>query len=45
MNQRALTFVDLLELRNDVQSDVGEFILKHLEEHGKQVGDSPGRSV
>lgn len=35
------TLVDLLELGNDVQANVGEVILKHLEEHGKQMGNGP----
>jgi hypothetical protein len=32
----------LLELGNDVQADVGEFILEHLKEHRKEMGNSPG---
>lgn len=44
-NKQGLTFVDLLELRDNVQSDVREFILEHLEEHRKQVGDSSRPSV
>lgn len=31
------TVVDRLELRDDVQSNVRELILEHLQEHGKQV--------
>jgi hypothetical protein len=31
------TIVDRLELRDDVQSDVGELILEHLQEHGKEM--------
>lgn len=34
-----ITFVDLLKLGNNVQSDIREFILEHLEEHGKKVGN------
>lgn len=34
-----ITFVDLLKLGNNVQSDIREFIFEHLEEHGKKVGN------
>jgi hypothetical protein len=31
------TVVDRLELRDDVQTNVREFVLEHLEEHGKEM--------
>lgn len=31
--------VDKFELGDDVEADVGEFVLEHLEEHGKKVVD------
>jgi hypothetical protein len=37
------TIVDELELRDDVQSDVGELIFKHLQEHGKEMLNGPMR--
>lgn len=41
---RMHTFVDLLKLRNDVQTNVGEVILEHLKEHWKEMGDGSGRN-
>lgn len=38
---RFITLVNELELRDNVQPDLGEFVLKHLEEHGQQVINSP----
>lgn len=35
------TIVDKLKLRNDVQTDVGELILEHLQKHGQKVLSSP----
>lgn len=32
--------VDELQLRDDVEPDLGELILEHLKEHGEQVVDS-----
>lgn len=39
------TFVDLLQLGDDVQTNVGEVILEHLKEHGKKVGNSPRQGL
>lgn len=39
-----LTIVDQLQLRNDVQTDIRELILEHLEEHREKVSDGPGNS-
>lgn len=38
---KTLTFVDLLELGDDVQTNIGEVVLEHLKEHRKQVGNCP----
>lgn len=38
------TLIDELQFRNDVKSDLGEFILEHLEEHGKKVINGPETS-
>jgi hypothetical protein len=40
-----LTIVDKLKLGDDVQTDVRELILEHLQEHGQQVCNGPGRLV
>ena len=34
-----LTGVDLLQFRDDVESDVGEFVLEQLEEEGEEMFD------
>lgn len=36
-----LTLVDQLKLRDDVQANLRELILEHLEEHGEQMVDRP----
>lgn len=36
-----LTFVDHLQLRDDVQTDVRVLVLEHLKEHGEEMGNSP----
>jgi hypothetical protein len=35
------TLINLLELRDDVQTNIGEVVLEHLKKHGKQVGNGP----
>jgi hypothetical protein len=35
------TLINLLELRDDVQTNIGKVVLEHLKEHGKQMGNSP----
>lgn len=32
-----LTVVDLLQLRDDVEADIGEIVLQHLQEHREKV--------
>lgn len=39
----ALTLVHELKLRDDVQPDLGELVLKHLQEHGEEVINGPVR--
>jgi hypothetical protein len=39
------TLVNKLELGDDVQANLGEFILQHLQEHGEQVVDSPSKTL
>ena len=41
----SLTLIDVLQLGNDVQTDVGVFVLEHLEEHRKEMSNSPAQSV
>jgi hypothetical protein len=40
-----LTLVDKLQLGDDVEPNLGELILQHLEEHGKKMVDSPRAEV
>lgn len=37
----SLTFVNQLQLGDDVQTNIREFILEHLQEHRKEMGSSP----
>ena len=41
----SLTIVYKLQLGNNVQTDVGVFVFEHLEEHRKEMGNSPGHIV
>ena len=38
-----LTIVDKLKFRDDVETDLGEVVLEHLQEHGKEVFGSPAK--
>ena len=40
-----LTIVYKLQLGNNVQTDVGEFVFEHLKEHRKKMGNSPEQMV
>lgn len=31
----------MLQFGNDMQTDIGVFVLEHLEEHWKEMGNSP----
>lgn len=42
--QGANTVVDKLELRDDIQADVGEIVFEHRKEHGEEMLDGPGCS-
>lgn len=40
-----LTLIDKLQLRNDMQADIGVFVFEHLKEHWKKMSDSPVHTV
>lgn len=45
MKEAVLTLVDMLQLGNNVQTDIGVIVFEHLKEHRKKMGNGPAQMV